>query len=184
MAASLDDANAANVMPRLLQAAAELMTNVGVSTTLRRINSIQAGRNRTAPSSLENALVALALAPTRQNIRTTLLLLEEKEETRVFRAGALHVLKDAINLSISSPDKSIRESASVIREQRRYQGEGRVSHRSIGSTLLLKGLECDHAVILDAGNMGQLICMLRSQGELNLLRSSQVVMSSHPNSPP
>lgn len=154
MAASLDDANAANVMPRLLQAAAELMTNVGVSTTLRRISSIQAGRNRTAPSSLENALVALALAPTRQNIRTTLLLLEEKEETRVFRAGALHVLKDAINLSISSPEKSIRESASVIREQRRYQGEGRVSHRSIGSTLLLKGLECDHAVILDAGNMG------------------------------
>ncbi|MHB2258340.1 UvrD-helicase domain-containing protein, partial [Klebsiella pneumoniae] len=154
MAASLDDANAANVMPRLLQAAAELMTNVGVSTTLRRISSIQAGRNRTAPSSLENALVALALAPTRQNIRTTLLLLEEKEETRVFRAGALHVLKDAINLSISSPDKSIRESASVIREQRRYQGEGRVSHRSIGSTLLLKGLECDHSVILDAGNMG------------------------------
>ncbi|PXZ99777.1 hypothetical protein DMW43_27350, partial [Serratia marcescens] len=98
------------------------------------ISSIQAGRNRTAPSSLENALVALALAPTRKNIRTTLLLLEEKEETRVFRAGALHVLKDAINLSISSPDKSIRESASVIREQRRYQGEGRVSHRSIGST--------------------------------------------------
>ena len=99
-------------------------------------------------------MVALALAPTRQNIRTTLLLLEEKEETRVFRAGALHVLKDAINLSISSPDKSIRESASVIREQRRYQGEGRVSHRSIVSTLLLKGLESDHSVILDAGNMG------------------------------
>ena len=64
------------------------------------------------------------------------------------------MLKDAINLAISSPEQSIHESASVIREQRRYQGEGRVSHRSIGSTLLLKGLECDHALILDAGNMG------------------------------
>ncbi|ELW7389308.1 UvrD-helicase domain-containing protein [Yersinia enterocolitica] len=154
MATSLDEANAANVMPNLLQAAAELMTNVGISATLRRIASIQAGRNRTLPSSLENALVELALVPTRHNMRTTLLLLEEKDETRVFRAGALQVLKDAINLSISSPEKSIRKSASVIREQRRYQGEGRVSHRSIGSTLLLKGLECDHALILNVGNMG------------------------------
>ncbi|MGC0928448.1 UvrD-helicase domain-containing protein [Pantoea agglomerans] len=154
MATSLDEANAANVIPNLLHAAAELMTNVGISATLRRIASIQAGRNRTVPSSLENALVELALVPTRQNMRTTLLLLEEKDETRVFRAGALQVLKDAINLSISSPEKSIRKSASVIREQRRYQGEGRVSHRSIGSTLLLKGLECDHALILNVGNMG------------------------------
>ena len=154
MATSLDEANTANVMPNILQAAAELMTNVGVSATLRRIGSIQAGRNITPPSSLEIALVELALAPTRQNMRTTLLLLEEKYETRVFRAGALQVLKDAINLSNSSPEKSSHESAAVIREQRRYQGEGRVSHRSIGSTLLLKGLECDHALILDAGNMG------------------------------
>jgi hypothetical protein len=68
--------------------------------------TVQAGRNRTAPSSLENALVALALAPTRKNIRTTLLLLEEKEETRI-QAGALHVLKDAINLSISHLTKAL-----------------------------------------------------------------------------
>lgn len=69
MATSLDEANATNVMRNLLQAAAEL-----VSTTLRRIGSIQAGRNRTVPSSLENSLVELTLAPTRQNMRTTLLL--------------------------------------------------------------------------------------------------------------
>ncbi|WP_422528348.1 UvrD-helicase domain-containing protein [Serratia fonticola] len=154
MATSLDEANAANVMPKLLQAAAELMANVGVSATLNRIGTIQAGRNRTSPSLLENALVDLALAPTRQNMRTALLLLEEKDETRVFRAGALQVLKDAMNLSISSPEKSIQKSASVIREQRRHHGEGRISPRSIGSTLLLKGLECDHALILNVGNMG------------------------------
>lgn len=48
---------------------------------------------------------------------------------------------------------SIYEAASVVREQRRYQGDRRITHRSIGSTLLLKGLECDHALILDAGSM-------------------------------
>lgn len=154
MATSLDEANAANVILKLLQAAADLMTNVGVSATLKRIVTIQAGRSRTAPSMFENALVDLALAPTRQNMRTALLLLEEKDETRVFRAAALQVLKDAMNLSISSPEKSIQESASVIREQRRHHGEGRILHRSIGSTLLLKGLECDHTLILNLGNMG------------------------------
>lgn len=83
-----------------------------------------------------------------------LFLFEEKYETRIFGTGALRVLKDAINLFISSPEESIHESVSVIREQRRCQGEGRVSYRLIGSTLLPKGLECGHALILDAGNMG------------------------------
>jgi len=35
-----------------------------------------------------------------------------------------------------------------------YTNEIRNDVYQIGSTLLLKGLECEHAVILDVGNMG------------------------------
>ena len=41
----------------------------------------------------------------------------------------------------------------MIREQRRHQGDRRIPQRAIGSTLLLKGLESDHSLILDAGTM-------------------------------
>lgn len=141
------------MLERLLHIASEMMTNVEVNLTLRRVNSIMAGRNRAAASLLENALIMLAREPSRQNIRSAIRHLEEKEGTRVFRSGACQVLKDALSLSVSSPDMSIHEAASVVREQRRYQGDRRITQRSIGSTLLLKGLECDHALILDAGSM-------------------------------
>lgn len=62
---SPDEANTTSVMPDILQVATELMTNVDVSVALRRIGSIQAGRNITLPSSFEIALVELALTPTR-----------------------------------------------------------------------------------------------------------------------
>ena len=45
-------------------------------------------------------------------------------------------------------------SKSTRRVQARRAADGRrVAQRAIGSTLLLKGLECDHAVVLDADDM-------------------------------
>lgn len=154
LARGLDEVTSASDMPEvILRTAAEMMTNMEVVPTLRRIRTIIAGRNRTEASAVENVLVALVRAPSRENIRSALKHLEEKRGTRVYRAGACQVLKEALSLSISSPSKSIYESASIIREQRRHQGDRRIPHRSIGSTLLLKGLECDHALILNTGSM-------------------------------
>ncbi|EJN6524566.1 UvrD-helicase domain-containing protein [Escherichia coli] len=154
MAQGLDSEDTGSgMLDRILRIATEMMTNVEVNLTLRRVSRILAGRNRTAASLLENALVTLVREPSRHNTRSALQQLEEKEGTRVFRSGACQALKDALSLSVSSPEMSIYEAASVVREQRRYQGDRRITHRSIGSTLLLKGLECDHALILDAGSM-------------------------------
>ncbi|MCW0308483.1 hypothetical protein NB725_003319 [Pantoea ananatis] len=154
MAQGLDSEDTGSgMLDRLLRIATEMMTNVEVNLTLRRVSRIMAGRNRTAASLLENALVTLVREPSRHNTRSALQHLEEKEGTRVFRSGACQALKDALSLSVSSPEMSIYEAASVVREQRRYLGDRRITHRSIGSTLLLKGLECDHALILDAGSM-------------------------------
>ena len=63
----------------------------------------------------------------------------------------------AIRLSISDPRASFAAAAIRIREQRRALA-GRSATRGIGSTLLLKGLESDHAILrdvtgLDANNL-------------------------------
>lgn len=154
MARFLDEDNpGVTIVQKVLDIAAELMTNVDVRGTLRRIQSIKAGRDTKAITHVEEALILMSQEPSRYNIRSALQHLETKAGTRVYRSGACQVLKDALTLAIGPPGKSIYESASIIRQRRRYQGDRRFSHRSIGSTLLLKGLECDHALVLDASNM-------------------------------
>ncbi|MFK3711762.1 UvrD-helicase domain-containing protein [Leclercia adecarboxylata] len=154
MARALDGENTGpGMLARLLRIASEMMTNMKVDETLRCVSDIMANGDSSETSPLENALVMLTREPSRQNLRAAIPHLEKKRGTRVFRNGACQVLKDALSLSIRSSDISIYEAAAIIREQRRYQGDRRITHRAIGSTLLLKGLECDHALILDAGSM-------------------------------
>lgn len=77
-----------------------------------------------------------------------------KSGTRIYRKTAYEALKDAVSHSISQPSQTIAEAASVIRERIRHNGDKRIPSRAIGSTLLLKGLETDHCIILDAQGKG------------------------------
>lgn len=79
--------------------------------------------------------------------------LEEKPETKVYRLAAFSALKESLIKAVSDPTLTIRDAASKVREQRRHQGDKRIALRAIGSTLLLKGLECDHVIILNADEM-------------------------------
>jgi DNA helicase-2/ATP-dependent DNA helicase PcrA len=79
--------------------------------------------------------------------------LESKQEVKVYRKAAFAALKDSISLSSSMPDQTMLDAASSIREQLRLRGDRRIPQRAIGSTLLLKGLECDHSLILNADSM-------------------------------
>lgn len=153
IARSLDNVEDANLVSMLLTSAGELITNVEATSTLSRMSSIQAGRNRTPPSPVEAALMNLSGAPTRTALLAALCAIEEKPGVKVYRRGAFRALKDTLSLSVSAPGRSLADCAASIREQRRYRGDQRIPLRAIGSTLLLKGLECDHAIILDADSM-------------------------------
>lgn len=134
----------------ILTAARTMVTNVEMARTLARIQSILAGRNRQPPTILENALSTVANSNARTDILMALQEIERKDGTRIYRRNAFTALKDSVSLSISSPNKTISESAMIIREQIRQRGDSRIPKRAIGSTLLLKGLEADHCLILDA----------------------------------
>jgi DNA helicase-2/ATP-dependent DNA helicase PcrA len=138
----------------LLDVAASMITNIEVTHTLRRVTSILAKRNKTAPFPHEQALCTLAIEGTRRNLLTVLELLPLKSGTRIYRKTAYEALKDAVSHSISQPSQTIAEAASVIRERIRHNGDKRIPSRAIGSTLLLKGLETDHCIILDAQGKG------------------------------
>ena len=149
MTTSLDTDIGASTASTLLRAASKMMTNIETTATLHRVSTILAGRNRTLPPPVEVALLDLTLAPSRSRMHSAVCALKEKPGVKIYRQGASRALKDALSLGISAPEKSLAECATVIREQRRHRGDQRIPPRAIGSTLLLKGLECDHAVILD-----------------------------------
>lgn len=152
-ARSFDGAQGIDLVDAILTYSGEMMTNVQRPQTLQRLRTIQAGRNKTPITSLENALFNVILDNSRNNILAALQQLESKQGAKVYRKAAFAALKDTISLSSSKPDQSILEAASSIREQLRLRGDRRIPQRAIGSTLLLKGLECAHSLILNADNM-------------------------------
>ena len=62
---------------------------------------------------------------------------------------------DLDNLAIKTAGGSIEmdEAAAQLREKRRHAGRS-IPNKAVGSTLLLKGLEADHVLLLDADNQG------------------------------
>jgi len=138
----------------ILQVASTMMTNVEMAKTSKRVESILNGRSRTAVTNSEQALCNVVIDSSRSNILGALQQLELKTGTRIYRKGAYNALKDSLSLAVTSPTASMFEAASSIRERLRQQGDKRIPSRAIGSTLLLKGLEADHCMILDAQARG------------------------------
>lgn len=153
-ASQFDNTTGVALSYAIMQVASDMMTNVEVAKTSQRVDSILNGRNRTVATNSEQALCNVVIDSSRKNILDALQQLELKPGARVYRKGACNALKDSISLAITSPTTSMFEAASSIRERLRQQGDKRIPSRAIGSTLLLKGLEADHCMILDAQAQG------------------------------
>lgn len=153
VASIIDNSNGIALASHVITSVATMMTGIGKTNLMQRMTTILAGRNRIPATEIELAVKDVIERGDNNSIANLLSCLELSSGTRVFRKGAFSALKNAVSLSISDSTKTIRQAAEVIREQRRHQGDRRIPKRAIGSTLLLKGLEADHSLILDAGTM-------------------------------
>jgi hypothetical protein len=153
IASNIDILKGVELADHLLTSISLMMTGVGKANLMKRIAIILAGRNRTPANQIELAIVGVIENSNPNSIANLLSSLELSPDTRLFRRSAFYALKDTIALSISNPLKTTRQAAETIREKRRHYGDRRIPKRAIGSTLLLKGLEADHSLILNAGAM-------------------------------
>lgn len=126
--------------------AASLMTGVGVTAYLARVETIRNGRNRTPPTVAESFAVTYLAAPSFAGVIDLLQQLSQQQDCRVYRPEILRCCIAALRMAASNTH-TFREAAIQIRERNRMQGRP-LSRRAVGSTLLLKGLEADVAVIL------------------------------------
>ncbi len=144
----LDEAEA---LEKIVRFAASVMTSVGPDDFLKRVSSLQAGTARNEPNEAEVLALEFCERPSFARGAALLSGISRMTGVRVFRIDVLRVCLKALNQCEDEQADALYETAVRFREQSRVLGRA-VPKRAIGSTLLLKGLEADVSVVLDAAH--------------------------------
>jgi DNA helicase-2/ATP-dependent DNA helicase PcrA len=141
-----------NAVPATLSFAESMITNVGRNEILKRMETIKAKRNRTPPTEVEIAAIRLEEHPSLMRVANLLSACTNQAGSRTYRPRVLRASLKALNLAINEPKINLLEAATRVREENRAVGR-QLPNNAIGSTLLLKGLESDHVIVLNAGDL-------------------------------
>ncbi|RDD48080.1 hypothetical protein, partial [Aeromonas sp. ARM81] len=139
-----------NALRQLAEFSSSMMTGIDTSNLLRRVDTIRSGRSRTPVTISEAAAVAFAATPNYATAIELLQSLASKPEVRVYRPEVLYCCISALNTAVG--EGGFVGAAILARERNRHKSRP-LGRRAVGSTLLLKGLEADVAVILEPGRM-------------------------------
>lgn len=128
-------------LARLVTFAAEVMTQEGPAGLQPRLG----GLARNPATEAEAALVAFAKAPSFPLAIEALRALTRQNNARVYRPDVLYCCLCAMQMAAGG---SCSFADATVREHERNRHETRpLARRAIGSTLLLKGLKAEVAVI-------------------------------------
>jgi len=147
-----------------------MMTNVGVNDLVARVRSLQSGRARKEASEAELSAVKFVNDPSFGSALKFLEHLKEASGVRVHRPTLFRALTSSLSVCIYNKQISLYDAAIQVREQNRMIGRP-LPRRAIGSTLLLKGLEADIAVILTTDQMNApnlYVAMTRGSRQLKI----------------
>jgi hypothetical protein len=131
---------------QLVTFAASQMTGVGAANLLTRVQTLRNGRARNAPTIVEASAVAFSNGPSFLGALSFLQTLAEQPETYVYRPEMFRCCLTAMRVAVDNA--CTFHTASLQARERNRHFSRPLSRRSVGSTLLLKGLEADVAVIL------------------------------------
>ena len=141
-----------DALERVVTFAGSVMTNVGAPDLLRRVTILERGTARREPSEVERAAIAFKATPSPASTVELLVEIGKDAGVRTHRPAVLRAGIRALQSCDGSEGNSFYEAAVRSREQNRLLGRP-LPKRAVGSTLLLKGLEADVSVILDASDL-------------------------------
>lgn len=143
---------AADAFAKLATFASSILTNVGATDLVARVSSLKRGTARKAPSETEQAALAFCANPTSRAAANLLVEINKEGGVRLYRPAVFRACIKALEQCDDTEGNTFYDAAVRIREQNRLIGRP-LTKRSVGSTLLLKGLEADVCVILEAHNL-------------------------------
>lgn len=136
---------AADALTSLMEFAAEVMTQVGVAASQRRLRCLRRGTAHNPATEAETALLAFTNAPSFTLAAEVLRALTRQNNARVYRPDVVYYCLRAMQIAAGG---SCSFAEATVRERERNRHESwPLARRAIGSTLLLKGLEAEVAAI-------------------------------------
>ena len=138
-----------DAVEQLVEFASKTATGVNSAPVLKRIDTITRGKHKNPPNPFEGAILEFIDARTFQHASAVLASINSLTDARVYRPM---LMKAAIKALLSADDCGFGEACFKVREQQRFQNRT-LARRSVGSTLLLKGLESEVAVVLNGGGL-------------------------------
>jgi hypothetical protein len=127
--------------------AGSLMSAFSADDLMQSVAVANAGKLGRALSDIEQTAVRFEASRSLADVSD---LLAAINRAGGVRCSVLAAAQRALQLAASTGGPSFRDATVTIREQSRLIGRP-LARRSVGSTLLLKGLEADISVILNAG---------------------------------
>ena len=141
---------ATDALERLAQFAQSVMTNVGAADLVRRVQSLAHNSARNPATDVETLALGFLRSPSHRAAVDLLVEIGKEGGVRTHRPAVLRACIKALQLCDGSDELSFHEAAIRMREENRLIGRP-LPKRAVGSTLLLKGLEAEVAVVLNAG---------------------------------
>jgi DNA helicase-2/ATP-dependent DNA helicase PcrA len=118
------------------------MTNIGPDDLLARVATLKAGRARREATDTEKAAIAFSNAPSYSLASELLATMNRDAGVRTVRPPVLRGCHRMLQLCAAPGGPAAYDAAVQVRDQARLIGRPLAS-RTVGSTLLLKGLEAD-----------------------------------------
>jgi hypothetical protein len=141
---------APDALERLADFSTDVMTNVSATNLLiQHVQSLMRGTAPNFPTDVEKAALEFVQSPSHHAAARLLVEISQQAGVRTHRPEVLRACIKALKNCESTDGLSFHDAAIQMREQHRLLGRP-LPKRAVGSTLLLKGLEADVAVILNA----------------------------------
>lgn len=142
--------SSASATSDLLKEAASLLRGVNATEVISRLSSLTAGTNRTPATVVETAALIFDAEKTPQKAAALLSALSNQAGVSAFRGEVFRNLLKALHSSESA--EGFADMVLKAREDRRFHSRA-LGRKSVGSTLLVKGLEADQVVLVDTHEM-------------------------------
>ncbi len=134
---------------------------------------------------LWNAMQAVLESDDLQPVGTMMSVIENLSVEHFFKRRELwREIRRTLKTHASESGKTLRESAYKLRDSARRNGRRALSKRTVATPLLIKGLEFDHALLLDAMQMESAeelyVSLTRGAVSLTILSSKRQVVHALP----
>jgi hypothetical protein len=143
---------APDALDRVVQFAGSVMINVGAPDLLRRVDTLQHGTARKESTDVERAALSFKASPSPTAAANLLVEIGREGGVRPHRPAVLIACLKALQTCDGKQGNTFYDATVRAREQNRLVGRA-LPRRAVGSTLLLKGLEADVSIVLNAAEM-------------------------------